>query len=118
MVTDGIPILSVDATMREAIVLLAERRGIAIIVEDDRLVGVLTGGDFARLIERGDEGVLRLPVRDVMTRSPKVATLGELGSSVVYRMERHGIMSMPVLDEHRHVRGVIHLHDLMRAGIS
>jgi len=27
-------------------------------------------------------------------------------------------MSMPVLDEHRHVRGVIHLHDLMRAGIS
>jgi len=118
MITDGIPTLSVDATMREAIVLLAKRRGIAIIVEDDLLVGVLTGGDFARLIERGEEGVLSLPVRDVMTRSPKVATLGELGSSVVYRMERHGIMSMPVLDEHRHVHGVIHLHDLMRAGVS
>jgi len=118
MVTDGIPTLSVSATMREAVVMLAERRGIAIVVDDDRLVGVLTAGDLARLMERVDEGVFRVPVRDVMTTSPKVATLGELGSSVVYRMERHGIMSMPVLDEERHVHGVIHLHDLMRAGIA
>ena len=118
MVTDGIPTLSVSATMREAVVMLAERRGIAIVVDDDRLVGVLTAGDLARLMERVDEGVFRVPVRDVMTTSPKVATLGELGSSVVYRMERHGIMSMPVLDEERHVQGVIHLHDLMRAGIA
>ena len=118
MITDGIPTLSSDATMREAIVLIAERRGIAIVVEDEKLVGVLTAGDLTRLMERVEEGVFRVPVRDVMTTSPRVATLGELGSSVVYRMERHGIMSMPVLDEHRHVRGVIHLHDLMRAGIS
>ena len=118
MVIDGIPTLSSDATMREAIVLIAERRGIAIVVEDEKLVGVLTAGDLTRLMERVEEGVFRVPVRDVMTTSPRVATLGELGSSVVYRMERHGIMSMPVLDEHRHVRGVIHLHDLMRAGIS
>jgi arabinose-5-phosphate isomerase len=117
MITDGIPIVSVEATMREAVVLLAERRGIAIVVEHDRLAGVLTAGDLTRLMERVDD-VLRVPVRDVMTTSPKYATLGELGSSVVYRMERHGIMSMPVLDENRHVHGVIHLHDLMRAGVS
>ena len=118
MLTDGIPTISVDATMREAVVLLATRRGIAIVVEEGRLLGVLTAGDLTRLMERVDDRVLRVPVRDVMTTSPQVATLGELGSSVVYRMERHGIMSMPVVDENRHVRGVIHLHDLMRAGVS
>ena len=117
MLTDGIPTLSTDATMREAVVLLAQRRGIAIVLDGERLDGVLTGGDLARLIERSPDP-LQVPVRDVMTASAKVAVMGELGSAVVYRMEHHGIMAMPVLDENRHVRGVIHLHDLMRAGVS
>ena len=118
MVSDTVPTLPLDATMREAVVLLAERRGIAIVVDGDRrLAGVLTAGDLTRLMERTDD-VLRVPVRDVMTTSAKVATLGELGSAAVYRMERHGIMSMPVVDENRHVHGVIHLHDLMRAGVA
>jgi arabinose-5-phosphate isomerase len=117
MITDGIPTLPIDATMREAVVLLAQKRGIAIVLDGDRLAGVLTGGDLARLIERAPDP-LRVAVRDVMTASAKVATMGELGSAVVYRMEQHGIMAMPVLDENRRVRGVIHLHDLMRAGVS
>jgi arabinose-5-phosphate isomerase len=117
MVTAAIPTLPLDATMREAVVLLAERRGIAIVIDDGRLAGVLTAGDLTRLMERVDD-VLRVPVRDVMTTSAKVATLGELGSAAVYRMERHGIMAMPVVDERRHVHGVIHLHDLMRAGVA
>ncbi|MDF2774276.1 MAG: KpsF/GutQ family protein [Geminicoccaceae bacterium] len=117
MEKDALPTLGVDATMRDAIVLLAERRGIAIVLEDDKLAGVLTSGDLTRLMERVEDP-LRVPVRDVMTTAAKVATLGELGRAVVYRMERHGIMAMPVLDEHHHVRGVIHLHDLMRAGVA
>ena len=117
MVTEPLPTLGIDATMREAIVLLAELRGIAIVLDDGQLAGVLTSGDLTRLMERVDDP-LRVPVRDVMTTSAKVATVGELGRAVVYRMERHGIMAMPVLDEDRHVRGVVHLHDLMRAGVA
>jgi arabinose-5-phosphate isomerase len=117
MLTERLPTLPVDATMREAIVLLAERRGIAIVLEADRLAGVLTAGDLTRLMERV-ENPLAVPVRDVMTSSAKVAMLGELGSAAVYRMERHGIMAMPVVDESRQVHGVVHLHDLMRAGVA
>lgn len=118
MTKDGIPTLPLDATMREAIVLLAEKRGIAIVIDDGRqLAGVLTAGDLTRLMERADDP-LRVSVRDVMTTAAKVAIVGELGSAVVYRMQHHGIMAMPVLDENRHVHGVIHLHDLMRAGVS
>jgi arabinose-5-phosphate isomerase len=117
MLKDGVPTLPMTATMREAIVLLAERRGIAIVLDGDRLAGVLTAGDLTRLMERVADP-LGVPVRDVMTTSAKVATLGELGSSAVYRMERHGIMAMPVVDEGRHVHGVVHLHDLMRAGVA
>ena len=117
MITDPLPTLDIAATMREAIVLLAELRGIVIVLDDGKLAGVLTSGDLTRLMERVDDP-LRVPVRDVMTTSAKVATVGELGRAVVYRMERHGIMAMPVLDEDRHVRGVVHLHDLMRAGVA
>ena len=117
MLKERLPTLPIDATMREAIVLLAERRGIAIVLEGERLAGVLTAGDLTRLMERVDNP-LAVPVRDVMTTSAKVASLGELGSAAVYRMERHGIMAMPVVDESRHVHGVVHLHDLMRAGVA
>ena len=117
MVKERVPTLPLDATMREAIVLLAERRGIAIVLDDGRLAGVLTAGDLTRLMERVADPLV-VAVQDVMTTSPKVATLGELGSAAVYRMERHGIMAMPVVDESRHVHGVVHLHDLMRAGVA
>jgi arabinose-5-phosphate isomerase len=40
----------------------------------------------------------------------------ELGSAVVHRMETHGIMAMPVVDGAQRLVGVVHLHDLMRAG--
>jgi arabinose-5-phosphate isomerase len=52
-----------------------------------------------------------------MNKTPKIAHADELGSAVVYRMEQHGIIAMPVLDEKDRVVGVIHLHDLMRAGV-
>ena len=117
MVGDDLPLLGPDATMREAVVHLAERRGIAIITDGGRLIGVVTAGDLSRLMERGTD-IWTLPVADVMTRSPKSATSDELGSAVVYRMEQNGIMAMPVLDPAGAVAGVVHLHDLMRAGAA
>lgn len=116
MLDEDLPILPLAATMREAVVQLAERRGIAIVCDDEkRVLGVITSGDFARLLER-EEQCFPIPVADVMNRTPKLASAEELGSAVVYRMEKHGIMAMPVADAERRLVGVIHLHDLMRAG--
>jgi arabinose-5-phosphate isomerase len=115
MVTAPLPILDPMATMREAVVLLAERRGIAIVVEQDRVSGVVTAGDLTRLLERQHD-VLSVPVATVMTTSPRTAEDHELGSAVVHRMETFGIMAMPVVDAAKRLVGVVHLHDLMRAG--
>ena len=105
------------STMREAVVQLAERRGIAVIRGGDgKVAGVVTSGDLTRLMEREDN-VMPIPVRTVMTTNPRIARDDELGSAVVYRMEQHGIISMPVVDESDKLVGVIHLHDLMRAGV-
>lgn len=118
MVSDALPLLRESDTMREAIVLLAERRGIAIVVDDRQCVlGVVTTGDLTRLMER-EENVFTVRAADVMTRTPKVARRDELASAVVYRMETHGIIVMPVVDEEQRVVGVAHLHDLMRARVA
>lgn len=118
MVSDKLPLLPETATMREAIVQLAERRGIAIVVDSAvRIVGVLTTGDLSRLMER-EENVFPIPVSGVMNQTPKTARDDELGSAVVYRMEQHGVIAMPVVDDSGKAIGVVHLHDLMRAGVA
>ncbi|HYU54415.1 MAG TPA: KpsF/GutQ family sugar-phosphate isomerase, partial [Gemmatimonadaceae bacterium] len=91
MVTDNLPILPESATMRDAVVQLAERRGIAIVAGSKGVVvGVLTTGDLSRLMEHEDN-VFPIAVTKVMNRTPKLARADELGSAVVYRMETHGI---------------------------
>ncbi len=112
-----IPVLAPGATMREAVVQLAERRGIAVVRNTDGTVaGVITSGDLTRLMER-EENVMPVPVEHVMSDKPHIAHEDELGSAVVYRMEQNGIISMPVVDADEKLSGVIHLHDLMRAGV-
>jgi len=113
-----LPALHRNDTMKQAIVLLAERRGIAIMLDEkDHIVGVMTAGDLTRAMER-EVDILSVPVDKVLNRTPKIARHNELASAVVYRMEQHGIMAMPVLDDRDACVGVVHLHDLMRAGVA
>jgi arabinose-5-phosphate isomerase len=117
MEVDHLPILPRGATMREAVVLLATRRGIVMVVEQSRVIGVVTAGDLTRLLERQQEP-LTTPVDTVMSTLPRLAHDHELGSAVVHRMETQGIMAMPVVDATETVVGVVHLHDLLRAGAA
>lgn len=108
-------VLAPAASMREAVVALARHRGLAIVAEGGRVAGVLTAGDLSRLAQ-SDAAFLDRPASAVMTASPKTAQADEHAAAVLGRMERHGIMAMPVLDGAGALVGVIHLHDLMRAG--
>ena len=118
MEREKLPVLHSGDTMKKAIVLLAERRGIAIMLDaSDRLVGVMTAGDLTRMMER-EADILAVPVERLLNRTPKSARHNELASAVVFRMEQHGIMAMPVLGDGDRLVGVVHLHDLMRARLA
>ena len=118
MEREKLPVLHAGAKMRDAIVLLAERRGIAIMLDaSERLVGLMTAGDLTRTMERQGD-ILSVPIERVLIRAPKVARHNELASAVVFRMEQHGIMAMPVLGDDDRLVGVVHLHDLMRARLA
>jgi arabinose-5-phosphate isomerase len=116
MVARGYPSLAEDAVMRDTVVPIAEMRGTVPIVDGrGKVVGVVTGGDLTRLMERTGSWAER-PVREVMTRAPRLAHADELGSAAVHRMEEARVMALPVTDEEGLLVGVVHLHDLMRAG--
>jgi len=118
MVAREIPTLGPERPMRECVVLLAEKRGTVAVVDGaGSLVGVVTAGDLTRLMERTDQ-FLGMPVREVMTKTPKTTTSDTLAGAAVRLMEQHGIMALPVLDGGRKVVGMVHLHDLMRAGAA
>jgi arabinose-5-phosphate isomerase len=108
-------VLRPDATMKDAVVSLARDRGLAIVTDNGHLAGVLTPGDLTRLAERDPE-FLRRRVADVMTRAARTAAPSDLAAAAVGAMERHGIIVLPVVDELGAIVGVVHLHDLMRAG--
>ena len=114
---DALRVLAPTANMREAIVLLAEQRGIAVVVENGHVLGVITAGDLTRLLER-EQSVFDVPVHRVMTGKPRLARDSELGSAVVHRMEQQRILAMPVVDDQDKLVGVVHLHDLLRAGAA
>jgi arabinose-5-phosphate isomerase len=117
MLRDELPVLKKGAGFRDAVVMIAERRGVAIMLDEQgKVLGILTAGDLSRLIEHSDN-VFSIDLTTVLTRKPKVATMGELASAVAYRMEQFGIMAMPVVDGSERLVGVVHLHDLMRARV-
>ena len=118
MITTPLPVLAPGSSLRQAVVVLAEQRGIVLVAgEELRLEGVLTAGDLTRLMEH-EVDVLSHPVERIMTRTPRTARSGELASAVVYRMETNGVMAMPVLGDDDRIVGVVHLHDLMRARVA
>lgn len=119
MVAEGFPSLTPEALMRAAVVPIAEQRGTVPVVDGEaRVVGVITAGDLTRLMERDETGWGDTPVAQVMSRAPQLARRDERGSAVLHRMEEGGVMAMPVVDETGTLVGVVHLHDLMRAGVA
>ena len=118
MVSSGYPSVNVAQAMRAALVPIAEQRGTVPVVDDaGRVVGVVTAGDLTRLIERDETGWVDVPVSEVMTRTPVTAGPEERGSAVVHRLEERGVMAAPVVDDTGRLLGVVHLHDLMKAGV-
>jgi len=117
MMGDDVPWVSLDATMKDAVIEMTAKRGITSVIDrEHHVVGVITNGDLMRLIEK-TELIFDIPVVDVMNRNPKIISKDELAAVAVKMMEEHGIISMPVVDEHGRLKGVIHLHDLMRAKV-
>lgn len=114
-----VPLVRPDASFQETLMeITGKRLGVTGVTgPDGALIGVITDGDLRRALERlPDVRVAR--AADLMTRNPKTIAATALAAEAVALMERHSITSLFILDEaSRAPRGVIHLHDLLKARV-
>jgi arabinose-5-phosphate isomerase len=129
---DEMPVVPESAKLRDAIhEMTAKRLGHTAIVDDEgRLVGVLSDGDLRRALAHGGD-VLGRAVREFLRRDPRtvrehglrgdggVLTIDEhaLGAEALAVMERHSITALFIVDGGRRPQGIVHLHDLLKAGV-
>jgi len=113
-----VPTTKEDALMKDAILEITSKKlGVTSIVDDrEALVGILTDGDLRRALERGGN-ILAHPVSQYMTRNPKVIGEEELAAKALQLMETYAITSLLILDDQRRVKGIIHMHDILKAGV-
>ncbi len=88
-----------------------------ILDENDSLTGIITDGDLRRQIEQKHD-IWKLYARDIMTSNPKCIQKGVLAVEALYLMEKHSINQLIVIDKNNDVVGMVHLHDLLKAGLA
>ncbi|HZR37755.1 MAG TPA: KpsF/GutQ family sugar-phosphate isomerase [Nevskia sp.] len=115
---ERVPRVGPQATLSEALLEMT-RKGLgmtAIVDPQGHALGIFTDGDLRRVIDSGVD-VRRVNIAEVMTRGGKSVAPTQLAVDAVNLMDRHKITVLMVLDEQRQLRGVIHMHDLLRAGV-
>ena len=107
-----------DSSVREALFEITSKGFGATIIEDDRgmVSGIFTDGDLRRLLEDRGLEALSLPIEEVMTRDPRTIAPDRLAAEAMHIMEEREISCLVVTDEGR-ATGIIHIHELLKAGV-
>lgn len=115
---EKIATVSERATLDEVILEITRKRfgGTCVLAADGRLAGIITDGDLRRLLKNRNS-LAGLNARDIMTRNPKTVHLDTMAAQVLEIMEEHNILQMVIVDAEHRPQGMVHLHDLLKAGI-
>ena len=116
---DDIPRVDNAVPLRDAIVeMTGKRLGCTCVVRSDgTLEGIVTDGDLRRLLQKTSD-ISGITAADAMTRNPKTVRAGSLAVVVLQEMESYKITQIVVVDDRQHPVGVVHLHDLVNAGLG
>ena len=116
---DNLPIVSRGTLLKDAIVIMSEGRlGNAIVVENNKVLGLLSDGDLRRAM-LSDNFSLDCQIDNIMTKNPKsIKDKNLLASDALKIIEDFKIQLLVVLDEDEKLLGVLHIHSLIEAGIK
>ncbi|MDY0321625.1 MAG: KpsF/GutQ family sugar-phosphate isomerase [Arcobacteraceae bacterium] len=115
----NLPIVSRETSIKDAIIKISEGRiGNVIIAEEGKVYGVVSDGDLRRAL-MNDDFNLSHSVMSIATKNPKtIRDKNILASDALAIIESHKIQLLLVVDENDTLEGVLHIHDLIEAGIQ
>ena len=116
---ESIPRISSGAMMDDALMEVTTK-GLgmtSVLDEEDALVGVFTDGDLRRALDN-EIDIHQTPIEEVMTPNPVTIDREILAAEALHIMEEHTITALVVVDGKRVPVGVIHLHDILKAGVA
>lgn len=117
-VYQDIPKVTINTSMKDTLIEMSSKKlGFTCVVDqEEKLVGIITDGDLRRLLEKTQD-IWNLPAKEAMTKDPKTIAKEDLATKAVAIMENHAITSLVIIDNNKKIEGVIHLHDLLKAGV-
>ncbi len=116
---NAVPVVPQNVPLKDAIIEMTTKRLGATCVVDGtgRLAGVITDGDLRRLLEKTFNVHAQIAA-DVMTQDPKTIGPEFLAATAMQQMEMYNITQLIVVNDRSEPIGMIHLHDLVKAGLS
>ncbi len=116
---ENLPIVSRGTILKDAIVTMSEGRlGNAIVIENNKVVGLLSDGDLRRAMLK-DDFSLNCKINEIATKNPKsIKNKNILASDALKIIEDNKIQLLLVLNENEELVGVLHIHSLIEAGIK
>lgn len=114
-----LPIASEDMSFTDLIKLISDHKlGMAIITDKaGRLSGIMTDGDIRRVVMKYSSKLGDLKAKDVMTVNPKTVEKSDFAAGALHLMEKFSITALAVVDTDNKPIGVVHIHDLLKAGV-
>lgn len=119
MRNNNLPIMSENSTFLETLKTVSEYKlGLALIINDNgELTGILTDGDIRRTLLKHKD-VNNLKACEAMTKSPKTVKQNSYAAGALHTMEKYSITALPIVDENSKPIGILHIHDLLKAGVA
>lgn len=115
---DAIPKVDFDATLKTALVEMTQKKlGVTTILDaEGQLAGIFTDGDVRRALDKNVD-IHTINIHQIMTKNPKQIPTGTLAAEALNIMEKYKITSLIVANQKNELAGIIHLHDILRAGV-
>lgn len=112
------PIVSSSATLKTALVEMTQKKlGMTTVTADSgELLGIFTDGDLRRAFDKNLD-INQTIVKNIMTTHPVTIHRHILAAEALGIMEANKITALVITDENKHPVGIIHIHDLLRAGV-
>ena len=110
------PAVTPDTSIKKAIFEISEKRlGVTAVIEDNKIVGIITDGDIRRMLNDRDT-IADLTAKDIMSRNPKLVSSETMAVDALNILEDFSITQLIVADNGEY-KGVLHLHDILKEGI-